>query len=163
MKTLKLIKQLYPYQFQGKNIGLSVARGWLPEFSELCKNIDHLLGNNKFVFHWTQLKEKFGSARYYWSINGKSDLFRVDLIAPAEVVSIEMGHPASDNQPKALFDRISTLVRAAEASTQDHCIVCGAPGKMNHQGGYVLVLCDMHAKQRLGGGDLGIWPMDEDE
>ena len=163
MKTLKSIKELYPYQFEGKNIGLSIARGWLPEFAELCKTIDELLGDNKRGFHWVQLKEKFGSARYYWSTKGKKDSLRFDLIAPSEVVSMEVRQPVSANQQQALFEQISKVVGAAEAHTNKHCIVCGAPGKIDQKDGYVLVLCDLHAKQRLGGGDLGIWPPDEDE
>ncbi|MDD2881098.1 MAG: hypothetical protein PHQ58_11730 [Rhodoferax sp.] len=163
MKTLKEIKQLYPYQFKGKNLGFSIANGWLPEFSELCKKIDSLLGENKRGFHWIQLKEKFGSARYYWSIKGKQDSVRVDLISTKKVVSYETSPPSSKGQPQALFDQISELIDAAEGKTRGHCIVCGAPGKIDQHEGYVLMLCDMHAKLQAGGGDLDIWPKAEDE
>jgi len=47
MKTFHEIKNRYPYQFEGKNIGLSVAKGWLPEFAALCQRVDDLLGQNK--------------------------------------------------------------------------------------------------------------------
>ena len=163
MKTLKEIKQIYRYQFSGKNIGLSIANGWLPEFAELCKNIDALLGENKRCFHWVQLKEKFGSGRYYFNIKGKKDSVRVDLISTKKVISFETNPPAAKGQPQALFDQLSELISAAEARTQNHCIVCGAPGKINQHGGYVLVLCDMHTRLRVGGGDLDIWPRDEEE
>jgi hypothetical protein len=163
MKTLKEIKQLYSYQFKGKNLGFGIANGWLPEFSELCKNIDDLLGEDKRGFHWIQLKEKFGSARYYWSIKGRKDSIRVDLISTKKVVSYETSPPASKNPSQALFDQISELIDAAEAKTRSHCIVCGADGKIDQHEGYVLVLCDLHAKLQANGGDLDIWPKTDDE
>lgn len=163
MKTLKEIKKIYPYQFERKNLGLSIAKGWLPEFGELCKNIDVLLGENKRDFHWVQLKEKFGSARYYFSIKGKKDSVRVDLLSPKKVVSFETSPLGSKGQPQALFDQLTELISAAEARTHDHCIVCGAPGKIDQQEGYVLVLCDLHAKHRASGDALDIWPQDDDE
>lgn len=163
MKTLKEIKALYPYQFGGKHLDQSIAKGWLPEFAELCKNIDELLGENKRGFHWVQLKEKFGSARYYWSIKGKRDSVRVDLISPKKLVSYETSPPGSKGQPQSLFDLLTELISSAEARTRDHCIVCGAPGKIDQKEGYVLVLCDMHAKQRACGDDLDIWPPEKDE
>lgn len=163
MKKLKEIKQLYPYQFCGENIGLSIANGWLPQFAELCKSVDELLGENKRGFHWVQLKEKFGSARYYWSIKGRHDSVRVDLISSKKVISLATSPSVSKSQPQALFDQLSEMISAAEAKTHGHCIVCGAPGKVDQREGYVLVLCDKHAKQRAGGGDLDIWPQDEEE
>ena len=163
MKTLKEIKQLYPYQFNGKNLGLSIANGWLPEFAELCKNIDDLLGENKRGFHWVQLKEKFGSARYYWSVKGRKDSVRVDLISSKKVVSYETIPPGTKSPSQALFDQLSEMIDSAEAKTRNHCIVCGAAGKIDQHEGYVLLLCEMHAKQRAGGGDLDIWPKAENE
>jgi hypothetical protein len=163
MKTLKEIKQRYPYQFSGKNLGFGIAKGWLPEFAELCKKIDELLGENKRGFHFVQIKEKFGSARYYWSIKGKKDSVRVDLISTKKVISYETNPPASKDQSQTLFDQLSKLINEAEAHTCDHCIVCGSSGKIDQQDGYLLVLCDLHSKQRSAGGDLDIWPQDEDE
>lgn len=163
MKTLKEIKQLYPYQFAGKNLGFGIANGWLPEFTELCKNIDDLLGENKRGFHWVQLKEKFGTARYYWSIKGRKDSVRVDFISPKKVASYETNQPAAKGQPQALFDLLSEMIDAAESKTRKQCIVCGAPGKFDQQEGYVLMLCDLHVKLRSSGGDLDIWPKADDE
>jgi len=160
MKTFHEIKNRYPYQFEGKNIGLSVAKGWLPEFAALCQRVDDLLGQNKRGFHWVQLKEKFGRARYYWSIKGKKDSVRVDLFSPKKVVSYETSPAGAKNQLQALFDQLSAVIDAAEAHTRDHCIVCGAPGKMDQHEGYLLVLCDTHQKLRVGGGKLDIWPQE---
>ncbi len=162
MKTLKLIKQLYPYQFEGKHLDLSIAKGWLPEFAELCKNVDELLGENKRGFHWVQLKEKFGSARYYWSIDGKDDSFRVDVFEPKKVVSFEMS-PTGKKDQQDLFDHLSKIIRSAEAATNDHCIACGALGKVDKQDGYLLVLCETHTKNRSAGDDFDIWPNEDDE
>ena len=43
MNNPKQLKARFPYQFAGKNIGLSISRGWSPLFEKLFSDIDHLL------------------------------------------------------------------------------------------------------------------------
>lgn len=52
--------------FLDKDIVLSIPFGWFDIFSDLCGQIDIYLGNERMGFHWTQLKEKFGAARWHW-------------------------------------------------------------------------------------------------
>lgn len=63
MNTPKELQARFPYMFEGDNIGIDIARGWMLGFQKLCEQIDELLGADKRGFHWTQCKEKFGSAR----------------------------------------------------------------------------------------------------
>ncbi len=162
MKTLKEIKQLYPYQFEGKNIGLSIARGWLPEFAELCHKIDQLLGNNKRSFHWLQLKEKFGSARYYWEMKNVKTPLVIDIIAPDGVVSYT-NKPKAKANDRELVEELNNLISKASDGTMKSCIVCGKSGKPDNLDYYTLVLCDEHKRARHAGQALSIWPEDEDE
>jgi hypothetical protein len=67
---MRLILSRWPYMFDGKNIGLSVSPGWQSVFFDLCVAVDAVLPHELKAgggegFHWTQLKEKFGSARWY--------------------------------------------------------------------------------------------------
>lgn len=157
MKTLEEIKTQYPYQFAGKNIGLSIANGWLPEFAKLCSDIDALLGDNKCGFHWVQLKEKFGSARYYWEMKNIKAPMAVDLIMPDGAVKYT-------NKPKAkagdmeLVSEINDLISSASDRTVTRCIVCGEVGKPDNLDFYTLVLCVEHKRARHAGEELDIWP-----
>jgi hypothetical protein len=59
-----------PYMFQGNHLGIGICKGWYPIFSKLCQEIDLVMGDNKQGFHWVQVKEKFGAARFYWELDG---------------------------------------------------------------------------------------------
>ena len=133
----KQLKAKYPYMFAGENMGLSIARGWFSIFVKLCEEIDALLGENKRGFHWVYIKEKMGSARLHW-----------DLDRDAE---------------DALEDRaelrtcIRDLVAQATSMTHSHCAVCGEPGRLQHHGGWQLVLCEDHGRQREAGAMESPW------
>jgi len=60
MKNPEQLISALPYQFAG-DIGIEFYRGWMGIFSRLCFAIDEALGDDKRGFHWTQVKEKFGS------------------------------------------------------------------------------------------------------
>jgi len=162
MKTFEKIKELYPYQFAGKNIGLSIANGWLPEFARLCKDIDNLLGENNRGFHWVQLKEKFGSARYYWAMNNVNAPQIVDLIKPDGVATFK-SKPKAKASDKKLVEELNNMISEASERTMDTCIVCGENGKPDNLDYYTLVLCIEHKRARHAGEVLDIWPSSEDD
>lgn len=150
MNQNKPVEKRFPYMFEGKNIGISIARGWKDLFVKLCVDIDRALGPDKLGFHWVQVKEKFGSARFYWEMKGGSPGLKIDLIS-------ESGHVTSlvkrgeDKRPQLISEQIGALVDAAARKTQSLCIVCGQPGAANTDEPYVLVLCSEHAVDRRAG------------
>lgn len=148
MNPLGQLKSRFPYLFEGKNIGLEIPRGWLPLFAKLCQDIDTLLGANKRGFHWIQLKEKFGSARFYWGMNAVKPAIRLDLISPVGVVSHATQAKARKADQQMLIDRLHELVHAAEEETTHSCIVCGAPAANDRGDGWYLVLCPEHVRMR---------------
>lgn len=137
---MSTVKERFPYMFEGDNIGIDIARGWMPMFAKLCEQIDALLGVDKRDFHWTQLKEKFGSARFHWSMDGARQ--GADLISPERLA-------AAKKSAETLREQIALIVGEAQAKTQHMCIVCGQPGKNDSAGGYMLILCDEHIRQRV--------------
>lgn len=150
MRSPKLLESRFPYQFAGRNIGISIAKGWYATFAQLCADIDRLLGEEKRGFHWTQVKEKFGSARFYWSLGNTDGPLHVDFLGPdcvASFVSDPSGRQR-DAQKSELMVQIASLVHAAMAKTCEMCAVCGGAGEMDSTGGYYLVLCPEHAAQR---------------
>ena len=126
--TPRTIVELYPYQFSEKNIGVSIFKGWFPTFYQLCIDVDNELGVSKSDFYWVQVKEKFGAARFYYSMKYDSP----------DVEGLNSEYPLST--------RISRIVDKASAETAVRCIVCGASTqvKMHRMGGY-QALCDEHA------------------
>lgn len=76
-----------------------VPVGWLPLFETLCADVDRILDGNPQGFHWSQLKVKIGSARWYRRFSSTMD--------------------------QHTKDRLSDLVNTATAETFKRCIACG--------------------------------------
>jgi hypothetical protein len=137
--------------FSAPNIGIDIAKGWCPDFEALCSEIDLLLAEDKMGFHWVQCKEKFGSARLYFQWGKNRAPVRIDIQTPDGVLSFR-NDPISRRSPRVGDDvkrRVEALIAALESKTRAMCIVCGDSGKLHNHGGYVLVLCSLHAKHRV--------------
>lgn len=123
MSRVHELSKRFPYMFSGRNAGFSVADGWVEVFTKLCEDIDAVLGENKRGFHWVQLKEKFGSARFYHQHDGGTD---------------------------EVFWLVDDLVDKAQEKTESMCFYCGKPGKADAHRGWMLVVCEEHAAERKG-------------
>lgn len=150
MKTPRELKARFPYMFsQAGQFAFEFPKAWFPAFVALCEQIDALLGDKKRGFRWLQTKEKFGSARYYWTMQGREPGLHIDVISPDGVVTTLVNQPKSA-QP-TLANRIGELVRHAQEATGEICIVCGQPGELAKNRSWLLVLCPHHLEQdRLG-------------
>jgi hypothetical protein len=130
----------------------------LPEFAKLCEQIDELLGDDKHGFHWRQCKEKFGIARWYWTMKGeRKQALRIDIISGMQALPMTLKDSKPKQSEPSLQDQIGELIGRAEAKTQQACIVCGQQGKLDQQESYVLVLCAEHARQRQLGTLPDFW------
>lgn len=135
------LKVKYPYQFAGQNIGLYVPEGWQQIFVKLCEDIDAVLEENeKPYFHWVQLKEKFGTARFYADFHKPGDAPQSML--DGEGLIEQMGRVLS-LRPIPSNEAIRTLIMAAEAATATLCLQCGEPGTLR-QDNWMRTLCDKH-------------------
>lgn len=153
----KQLKARFPYMFAGENIGFSFYRGWFPLFAKLCEDIDALLGDDKRGFHWVQLKEKFGSVRFYWQMTGHAQQLQVTVFSESGVAELSKHHRDS-----TLGGQIEALVREATVATRSRCIVCGEAATLDQSDSYVLVLCQHHtAQHRLGALDMA-WFSEEE-
>lgn len=150
--SLAALRSRYPYQFNGTELGVAVAKGWLPIFAQLSAGVDLALGDDKQGFHWRQVKEKFGSARFYYQFARRHPELRLDIQAPDGVLSralpvkrsIRTDHDHS-------FEQVNTVIRRlaaeAEAATQRVCLVCGKEGRADTNADYIMVLCLEHQAQ----------------
>lgn len=153
-KNLQDLIDAYPRLMhgQGPRIEGYVGFGWHPIVMRLMAAIDALLDDDLAKgFRVIQIKEKFGGLRFYVDLNGRKD-FTVDVIGVARLRipdSDEEGLPA---RPPEL-DPIHELIGAAEVEAFKTCEVCGAPGELRRDG-WLLTLCDRHARLRKNGGRL---------
>ncbi len=163
MNPLRELEAKYPYMFSGDHIGISVARGWLPMFSALCEEIDKELGADKQGFHWRQVKEKFGSGRFYYQFGRTKQPMRIDLTSPGGVLSFKaQDKPRSaKNEKHEVQTMVGLMISKAEAITSKTCIVCGqGPAKIDISESYLLVLCEEHARVRQSIVAKDIWDSD---
>ncbi|WP_155831681.1 hypothetical protein [Hylemonella gracilis] len=150
--SLKELQALYPYQFS-KPADMDVAKGWMPIFAKLCADVDQTLGQDKLGFHWSQIKEKFGSARFYYRFGRRKSGTRLDIWTPQGVLSQEISpkrkvRTEKDRSFQDISRAILQLTDAAQVATKNVCLACGAPGSPDVGEGYVLMLCPEHQARR---------------
>ena len=151
--SLKDLQARYPYQFKDPELGVSMAKGWVAVFARLCADVDRVLGQDKRGFHWSQVKEKFGSARFYFQFEGRKPDLRLDIQMPGGVLSQVMPFERRTRTDQDLrFEQVKTeiqrLAMLAEVATKRVCLVCGKEASQDAGTGYVLVLCPEHRAQR---------------
>ena len=114
MITPKQLQQRFAYMFEGGNIGISIPKGWMPEFAKLCEQIDELLGDDKDGFHWRQCTEQFGSTRWYWKIKGeRKQALQIDIISGMQAVSTALKSSKPAQPLRSVQDQIGELIGKA--------------------------------------------------
>lgn len=116
--------------------GWSCGPGWQPILYKLCTQIESTLDTYGIAygnFVVAQVKEKFGTLRFYWE-------FRE-------------GTPKTDQKLKLAAEDIYALVRAAENETEKTCEFCGQPGQLRG-GGWVKCKCDSCHEQEVNWRDI---------
>jgi hypothetical protein len=142
------LKQMFPYQFSHPHVMCEFYRGWMPIVAGLCMELDMLLGqfgNERKHFQWRQMKEKFGSARLYFNLDGQK-VTVLDFHYPEGTLS----HLMLPKSPTDLFGQIHALVQAAQEETKTTCMVCGGLAKTQSYGGYLQTLCEAHSPDVIG-------------
>ncbi len=139
---LRLVAE-HPLLLRAKlpRVSSQLSNGWYPLVDQLCRDIEIVLGpEDSSAFTCHQIKEKFGTLRFYWSYRNASDL-NVDALDPSGAVS----QFVSSAHSSARHDRIRGLVDAATSASQALCEDCGRPGKLICRGGWYLTRCSRHA------------------
>ena len=157
---------------------ISCDAGWYPIIVALDEQISSIAPG--YEVH--QVKEKYGTLRFYWGIPYQEPLCCVELsrldprpvpgavsgpLAPAgrsaedqlrleEWLIRQQEHRASDehrrireelyktvdpSRSKEIYERITALVTTAEDLAAGTCELCGAPGSLQTQGGWLKTLC----------------------
>lgn len=145
------LRAAYPRLFgKGSPLGVWYPEGWDRVLHRLCATIDAFLDDRQAeMFRIDQVKEKFGTLRFYYSVAGRTKL-TVDVLGPEQ-------HLRAANSPKYRkgfpADAIDALIRQAEAATRTTCAGCGKPGVLRTRGWHRVTCDDCEAKRsnRVGG------------
>lgn len=96
-------------------------KGWLPIIEDLNETLRQIAPD--YVID--QIKEKFGSLRYYITL------------------------PAPEKLLEGLWERAYDEIDKAERLSERTCVECGEVGSIQKViGSYVLALCEEHLKER---------------
>ncbi|WP_354201557.1 hypothetical protein [Bradyrhizobium sp. JR4.1] len=115
----------YPDLFHAENDPLAaegwpaVEDGWRDLLERACKRIRAAVRADGGPFRATQVKEKYGSLRFYWS----------GRLSPTATALIE------------------EAIELAEARSATTCEICGEPGRL-FGGGWLTTRCAVHAEDR---------------
>lgn len=144
MNMLSTLVATHTRLFRGKPpaVASELPAGWFDIVDALCRDIDALLGSEPERCVVTQIKEKFGALRFYYSLEGVEDMF-IDIQTDRGIrTSIDKG----DGPP--LMDQIRSLVETASVRSTTTCQDCGAVGVRAARGGWVGTHCAAHADER---------------
>lgn len=139
-RTPRSLKARFPYMFP-PDAELTLFRGWMPAMAQACIEIDATLGADNRGFHFTRIREKFGTARvrYY-----------LDDAIPRAVMRVSS--PGVTTSPAVITRRDRNAVAAAvgdavlrfEATTARVCLICGAATVPNADPYWLMTLCAAH-------------------
>lgn len=145
-----------------------VSTGWYGLVDTLCSEIENTLELEGCArLEVRQIKEKFGALRFYYSLDGRTNL-HID-VASANSRMRFVGRSSQGSDDLALKEaRVRELVTAACAASESVCETCGAPAQLRDLGGWLTTLCDQYpaearanrpveegSSKQAGGGDAG--------
>jgi hypothetical protein len=154
----------HPALFRGEEPRVSshLPTGWYGIVDRLCTDLERILDARAPQFSIAQIKEKFGSLRFYWDLDGEPSPLFADVLGslPADialatfptesgtevvVAATAVGTRISIRGTDALSRAIAALVTEAEAESTRTCLTCGQPGRL-WTDGWLHVACDHHKR-----------------
>lgn len=120
IRVLRLAMR-YPYMFSRRNFGLEMCIEWSPIFSQLCADLDSLLGQDKRKFCWHQLTQAKGAPVWYWRLNtGRDQHLYTSEEGRIDLAAMNPG----DDQMHELRCAVSGMISAAIEKIGLPCPIC---------------------------------------
>ncbi len=113
MEVMEKYQKCFP---KFPSFGFYLPKGWETLFDELCKELTEYVTRKNLIFQITQVKEKFGTLRVYFQLEG------------------------NDTE----YIEVQKIVDKYEKKSSYICEVCGVEGKIRNNNGWVKVLCESH-------------------
>jgi len=158
----------HPALFAGRTFDIpsDLALGWYSIATQLCVDLEVILGDNAVNWQPLQSKEKFGSWRLYWRLHlgdqledgsSSSGVLTADIQVPSgtpaagtfentEVSATPAGYRITLLPKGELRRAVHARVREAELATEQTCMWCGERG-MYWTTGWVHVACPKHRRR----------------
>ena len=158
---LKLVKK-YPIIFRDYKgdmrktcmaWGFCHADGWYKIIDDLCQDIDKIIGKKDIKVIADQVKEKFGTLRFYYHLEYNPSFFSkicdgIRFFAYRHEWGI-LYNKIRDFRKilfKSTIEKISDAVDIAEGKSGKICEICGEPGKQMGIG-WIKTLCNKCNKE----------------
>lgn len=109
--------------------GFDVGDGWYDIIHEACEKLEQLRFKTGMVVYAEQVKEKFGTLRFYINEDGR----RLKL---------------TKSQRNEVWENAVDIVSEAEVKSSKICEECGNTGNINKRG-WKVTLCDECRKARF--------------
>lgn len=124
-KEERRIMDKYPNIFPVENKGLSleIGAGWLSLVDELCMVLDRICKTSNVSITAMQVKEKFGSLRFYFMLEYPEDI--------------------NEEGAKKIKDSVGSIINMYECASSKICEICGKPGERVNNG-WVSIRCEKH-------------------
>jgi hypothetical protein len=142
---LQRIIEAHPLLFRGRApvVPSYVMAGWHALIDKLCSDIESALGPKTCAeFEVRQIKEKFGTLRFYYRLGARMGL-HIDVMS-SRGRQYFVGQQSRAEVPDIYEARVRTLVDAACAASTSACERCGEPAQLRDLGGYLTTLCEQH-------------------
>lgn len=161
------LQEEYPFMQQDPNddnntyrkYGFQCAGGWYHLLKECCKGIiaryeKDGLGLDDIDFVPVQIKEKFGTLRFYYGYtDAPCGIAAFDNLATGVSMRFEPTETDTDSATAKRRQDIRSIVRSAEQKSKNICEKCGADGKLRNDSEvgipWVQTLCDACHERRL--------------
>ncbi len=144
MDKLEDLIAAHPKTFRGSPpvVPSDLPPGWYSLVDKLCSDIEALLGREPERFKVTQVKEKYGGLRFYFSFEGAEDHF-VDFHSSEGIETF-----VQEADGPSVMSQLRMLVGAASEQSTSICQDCGAPGTLANRRGWVSTLCERHVAKK---------------
>lgn len=141
---LQRLIEAHPLLFRGKELDVYsyVVPGWYEILDQLCFDIEATLGSACTQFRVRQIKEKFGTLRFYYRLGRRKEM-HVDVVSP-EGREHSVARSVGATAPDSMETRVRELVAAACTASESLCERCAAAAQLRNLGGYLTTLCDRH-------------------
>lgn len=143
---LQRLIEAHPLLFRGRAplAPSYVVAGWYGLLDTLCSDIEAALGPEVCAaFEVRQIKEKFGTLRFYYRLGEREDR-HIDIVSTTRRTHLVGRPPKVGGGLDVAESRVRELVVAACSASEFVCETCGAPAQLRDIRGYMVVNCDQH-------------------
>jgi len=115
--------------------GLDIGDGWYDLIDKLCQKLTLIKKTTGIQVKATQVKEKFGTLRFYYSYNTEN-------IKKSKKINtiLDKDNPFNEKEIELWGDMISQMVSSAENISANTCEVTGDYGVLHSNGTWVKTI-----------------------